>query len=791
MFTTIEFLESRRLLSGGDVDRSFGANGAIVGAATLPFESDFTNVSIVATFPTSRRQTLVVARGESPINAIDDTAFLSQVFIFRINDGGGIDSTFATGGFAQIMPRYGDYALPVSAKLDSRNRLIVAAAVGNDDPYETEYPFRSGEISIYRFTPAGKLDRSFSGDGKVALGVRGYDLTSAVHVDARDRISFAVAEAERDEYPYDQTVVGRLTDRGVFDRTFDQDGIKLVANLELMSSGMDDAGRLIISGTKSYENYETYRFVSNGGLDPTFGRAGVVTGIAASRLSPLAGGRLLVGREDYTSILNDNGTIDTAFGSDGRFRAETLGSPDVVGVRFLHEVIRNDGSISIGADKTEFEVDRTTPVLIRVSSKGRLIAERELIPLRYGVVLSGQSANGDLIFAGGSRVFFSSSTGNVFRQRTTTALINTNYDTQAIDATGRLIQGISGGGAFGGVAFMPNGRVDRNYGDIGIVQRGAAYQDDALTFGLPALLPRGDGSTLYVAEGTQSDRDALAALYFVADSSGVIDGRFSATDVNNPIASIETTGTTVHLSPNGEFSLLWKDYTYNSFNGVALAPSGQVIALTIGSVSDYNCYRGPYDSDRLVVIPGRAGYYLRRVFETEAVLDDPPAVFSPALLKYKSSGEVDPAFNSGHGILFDGIPLAAQSDESLLYTRSTATGLYRLSARGNADRAFGNNGVAAAGFENFDVDSTGRIIAWRVLRGGVADGDVQVMRLTKNGKRDTTFGGGDGLVTIDTKLSSAATPNLLVTPENKIVVTSYLQNHQTNTVRWSATRLLA
>jgi hypothetical protein len=44
-------------------------------------------------------------------------------------------------------------------------------------------------------------------------------------------------------------------------------------------------------------------------------------------------------------------------------------------------------------------------------------------------------------------------------------------------------------------------------------------------------------------------------------------------------------------------------------------------------------------------------------------------------------------------------------------------------------------------------------------------------------------------VVIDTKLPSTAKQNLLVTPQNKIVVTSVLLSE--TRVKWSATRLLA
>jgi L-fucose mutarotase/ribose pyranase (RbsD/FucU family) len=62
------------------------------------------------------------------------------------------------------------------------------------------------------------------------------------------------------------------------------------------------------------------------------------------------------------------------------------------------------------------------------------------------------------------------------------------------------------------------------------------------------------------------------------------------------------------------------------------------------------------------------------------------------------------------------------------------------------------------------------------------------MRFSQNGKVDTTFGGGDGLIIVDAKLPSTATANVIVDTNDNLVVTAHRQS--ASAISWSATRIL-
>ena len=127
--------------------------------------------------------------------------------------------------------------------------------------------------------------------------------------------------------------------------------------------------------------------------------------------------------------------------------------------------------------------------------------------------------------------------------------------------------------------------------------------------------------------------------------------------------------------------------------------------------------------------------------------------------------------------------LAAQSDGRLLY--QTAAGLRRLNLNGTVDTSFGTTGVAGFGFDHFDVDSKGRVLAWRTIKTGSAAGDVQVQRYSAAGKLDATFG-TSGLATVDTVVFNGTT-NVLLDGSDRVLVTAY--QVQNDHVTWSTIRL--
>jgi hypothetical protein len=124
--------------------------------------------------------------------------------------------------------------------------------------------------------------------------------------------------------------------------------------------------------------------------------------------------------------------------------------------------------------------------------------------------------------------------------------------------------------------------------------------------------------------------------------------------------------------------------------------------------------------------------------------------------------------------------LFAQADGKAIYR--VANGIKRLKMNGTADNSFGTFGIAAGGYANFTADSLDRIIAWKLIDGGRT---MCIARFTPDGKIDSTFGDGDGLV--DVNLPVVGVRNLMITPTDDMVATS-LDRGDAGT-KWFATRL--
>jgi uncharacterized delta-60 repeat protein len=98
----------------------------------------------------------------------------------RYNPAGALDTSFSGNG--RVATRFGQArAVPYSVAIDSRRRIVAAGEC-------------AGDFALARYRPAGTLDQSFSGNGKVRAPSRSSGARS-VAIDSRDRI---VAAGSRD-----------------------------------------------------------------------------------------------------------------------------------------------------------------------------------------------------------------------------------------------------------------------------------------------------------------------------------------------------------------------------------------------------------------------------------------------------------------------------------------------------------------------------------------------------------------------------------------------------------------
>jgi uncharacterized delta-60 repeat protein len=143
----IESLESRTLLSAGQLDLTFSGDGRFTAAIAG-------NITITDGTAQSDGKTLVAG-------TIDGSSG-KDLFVARVTADGALDTSFSGDGIATVSIGTAD-ALDASLAIDSSGRIIVAGGTQNS-------------FSVLRLLSNGDLDSSFSGDGITTLSTPGYSI---------------------------------------------------------------------------------------------------------------------------------------------------------------------------------------------------------------------------------------------------------------------------------------------------------------------------------------------------------------------------------------------------------------------------------------------------------------------------------------------------------------------------------------------------------------------------------------------------------------------------------------
>ena len=318
--------------------------------------------------------------------------------------------------------------------------------------------------------------------------------------------------------------------------------------------------------------------------------------------------------------------------------------------------------------------------------------------------------------------------------------------------------------------FNAQSKLDPTFAGDGRLEQADASE---LLLFTPTLLALPQGGFVAWGEGTQDDQDGIAIVQTMIDRNGKGFARFDVTDQD------ETGDGRVRVLPDGSVEFGYDHFLTEIDRALLESPAGKI---TFSVPADAFLPKGNGVDfariDRLVPV-GHSGAVVSgygEYFDSDGLPVDVNFV-----ARLKADGAFDKTFGKG-GILSRSIPVfAAQSDGKILYFNSTATELKRLDQSGNADRFFGTNGIAAAGYDHFSLDSHDRIIAWKIRK----DGGIQIARFTANGKPDKSFS-GDGQVIVHLPVKGDV--NLMVTPKDDLVVTSLMRS--SNVVKWSAKRIL-
>lgn len=386
-----EALEAREMYAAGDLDTTLGSQGIGMVPLTLAGGDSAGRCNAMATDAQGRA--LLVGN----INRGNGN---NDFVIVRRTAQGLPDKTFGAAKNGQVVVGFeqgvkGDDRATCVA-IDGKGRIVVGGDVEQ---------LSGTAFGVVRLTPNGRLDTTFSGDGRAVVnfdaGGDGQDLAAGIVADKQGRI-IVVGTAQTDT---DSTRIAltRLTPGGQLDASFDGDGRKLIWGLKMIPNPVSDRGaavaidakqRIVFAGRWGSGGsgfFGVGRLKGDGSYDGTFAKSGF-TALTLDQFSGIGpdsdpkglrfdgSGRIyVVGAiqrqtpSDYDIGLlriTDSGELDSTFGVGGLFlMAFDLGTSksDVpAGI-----VIDKQGRIVVSGTATASDTESELAIM-RVTPSGQL-----------------------------------------------------------------------------------------------------------------------------------------------------------------------------------------------------------------------------------------------------------------------------------------------------------------------------------------------------------------------------------------------------------------------------------
>jgi uncharacterized delta-60 repeat protein len=245
--------------------------------------------------------------------------------IARYNADGTLDTSFSSNGKLVTNFTSGrDFAWDVTVQADGKIVAAGLAAAGS-----------GGSFALARYNADGTLDNAFGGDGKVMTQLTArHDAATTVAIQSDGKI--AVAGAASDDSFF---ALARYNADGMLDSTFEGDGTAVTDFTPgpdfVWDMTIQPDGKIAATGRVA-GRFGLARYNPDGTLDSTFGGDGRVTtnftagwdipkGIALQ-----ADGKIVVvgdanNLKFAVARYNADGTLDTAFGGDGKVTTDIRG----------------------------------------------------------------------------------------------------------------------------------------------------------------------------------------------------------------------------------------------------------------------------------------------------------------------------------------------------------------------------------------------------------------------------------------------------------------------------------
>jgi uncharacterized delta-60 repeat protein len=281
----------------GSLDPGFGEGGIVRSPFGLVQASRAFDVSLA---PDGK----IVAAGF--VQKGGDAQDSSHFAVARYLPDGHLDPSFSRDGRATVDFGYGnDIAYAIAHQ--TRGRIVVAGQ-GTRNRYRTEDDF-----AFARFRPNGRLDRSFSGDGRrtVNFGGRRFDVAYGLGVRGRSIVATGSTVVAPERAP--SVALARLTWNGRLARGFGRRRARPGPGGGIGRAVLAEPGGRILVGGRAFSDssqdasdWTLLRYTRRGRLDRSFGGDGMVvtdfgTGEDSVRALAVHNGRILAAGSIYSS----------------------------------------------------------------------------------------------------------------------------------------------------------------------------------------------------------------------------------------------------------------------------------------------------------------------------------------------------------------------------------------------------------------------------------------------------------------------------------------------------------
>lgn len=310
-------------------------------------------------------------------NSYPDATGGADFAVARLNTNGSEDSTFGTGGKRTVDFGGSDYGSGIVVQPDGK--IIVAGTFYQD---ATGYDF-----AVARLKVNGELDVTFDSDGKQTIDFGSYgDGGSGVSVQADGKIVVAGSSKVAGVTPEDLSpdfAVTRLNADGSLDSSFDGDGRQIIDFGSTWDFGVGVAvqdGKIVVAGWSdqglpTFADFAVARLNDNGSLDTSFDSDGKLTtdfirffsSATAFGVTVQADGKIVVAgnsAQEATGIdfavarYNPDGSLDNSFGIGGKQTIDFAAGYDIGSA----VTVQADGKIVVaGFSNSDFAVARLNP----------------------------------------------------------------------------------------------------------------------------------------------------------------------------------------------------------------------------------------------------------------------------------------------------------------------------------------------------------------------------------------------------------------------------------------------